>query len=418
MEKKGNSVLIVGFNTRPLAYSLYKAGYIVYVVDFFGDLDLFPYIKDGSIIIKELGTSYKLIQKNYHRYLTEFTIKLLERNPKIDNLIIASGLDDQIEERNQILRIIRDRNYKIKNLNNDIINIKNARNIIEVNKLLKEKGYKVPITETFESINKIPPSITFPLIFKKRKSSGGINVYKIENKEKLIFLIKNLGRKEFKPSDWLIQEFIEGIPASCTTISNGNETKIISINRQVIGLDILNPPKDFMYCGNIVPGNFISRAKKLIAEISIALANRLRLKGINGFDFVLRRQYPYLMEINPRIPGSISASEHSMELNLIDLHIKSFNKNCWNEIVDILDNASYKKYATKLIYFAPKEVDINKITKVNHLKYIHDKTDPIKSIMQGEPICSILFIENSFANSFFGALKIADNITKILSLNY
>ena len=41
MSNKSNSVLDVGFNTRPLAYSLNKAGYNVYTVDFFGDLDLY-----------------------------------------------------------------------------------------------------------------------------------------------------------------------------------------------------------------------------------------------------------------------------------------------------------------------------------------------------------------------------------------
>ncbi|MFX1496092.1 MAG: ATP-grasp domain-containing protein [Promethearchaeota archaeon] len=415
MDRKENTVLIVGFNTRPLAYSLYKSGYLVYVVDFFGDLDLFPYIEDGLIITKEVGSSYNLIKNNYQQFLINCANKLLEKHPEIANLIIASGLDDNIEDRIQLLEHIKDQNYRIKNLNNDIENIKNARNVIDIFEFLEKNGYKTPTTKPFENSSKSFLSISPPLIFKKRKSSGGTNVYKIESKEKLEFLVKTLEKDDFNPSDWLIQEYIEGIPVSCTTISNGNETRIISINRQVIGLDFLNPTKEFMYCGNMVPGNLLPDDNRLISEISILLANTLKLKGINGFDFVLKHHYPYLMEINPRIPGSISASENSMGLNLIDLHVKSFKKNNWNEIGKILDNATYKKYATKLIYFAPTDVDIDKIEQVNNLKYIHDKTEPLKKIMRGEPICSILFMDQSFSNSFFGALKIADNITKILT---
>lgn len=54
MADESNSVLVVGFTTRPLVYSLNKAGYNVYAVDFFGDLDLYPYVDDCIIVIKEL----------------------------------------------------------------------------------------------------------------------------------------------------------------------------------------------------------------------------------------------------------------------------------------------------------------------------------------------------------------------------
>ena len=54
MADESNSVLVVGFNTRPIVYSLNKAGYSVYAVDFFGDLDLYPYVDDSIIVMKEL----------------------------------------------------------------------------------------------------------------------------------------------------------------------------------------------------------------------------------------------------------------------------------------------------------------------------------------------------------------------------
>ena len=61
---KLKSILVVGFNTRPLAYSLNVAGYQVYVVDFFGDIDLYPYVKDSVIVSKKLGDNYNLIKDN------------------------------------------------------------------------------------------------------------------------------------------------------------------------------------------------------------------------------------------------------------------------------------------------------------------------------------------------------------------
>ncbi len=415
MDGKKKSVLVVGFNTRPLAYSLNKAGYDVYVVDFFGDLDLYPYVKDSIIITKELSARYSSIKNNYQQFLAHYTIDLLNKYPDIENLIIASGMDDYLEERQYILDEIKKKRDGTRYLNNSISVIKNARNITKIYHTLKEMGYKVPITYELKKLEELEKLLSYPLILKKNKSSGGINVYKIKNREHLTFLIKSMEIKDYNSSNWLIQEYIEGIPVSCTTISNGLETKIISINRQIIGLEFVNSPKQFMYCGNIVPGNLLKEDDKSISEISIMLANTLGLRGINGFDFVLRNHYPYLMEINPRIPGSIRASEDSMNLNLLDLYIKSFNQEKWNEIIEILNNHLCKKYVTKLIFYAPKEVPIDKLEKINNLKFIQDKSEPIKNMVKGEPVCSILFSAKSFSESFFGALKIADGISKIIS---
>ncbi len=416
MDRKKKSVLVIGFNTRPLAYSLNKAGYDVYVVDFFGDLDLYPYVKDFRIITKELSARYNSIKNNYQQFLAQYTIELLDKYPDIENLIIASGMDDHLEERQYILNEIKkSKRDGTKSLNNSISVIKNARNIPKIYHTLKEMGYKVPITYELKRLEELEKYLSYPLILKKSKSSGGINVYKIRDREHLTFLIKSLEIKGYNSSNWLIQEYIEGIPVSCTTISNGIETKIISINRQIIGLEFVNPPKQFMYCGNIVPGNLLTGDNKLISEISTMLANILGLKGINGFDFVLRNHYPYLMEINPRIPGSIRASEDSMKINLLNLHIKSFHQEQWNEIIEVLNNHLCRKFVTKLIYFAPKEIPIDKLEKINNLKFIQDKSEPIHNMVQGEPVCSILFSAKSFSKSFFGALKVADGISKIIS---
>jgi len=93
----------------------------------------------------------------------------------------------------------------------------------------------------------------YPFIIKKKRSAGGTNIYKIENEKDLASQIKILEKKIFIPTEWLIQEYIEGIPVSCTVISNGNECEVISINRQIIGEKLLKSPKNFMYSGNNFP---------------------------------------------------------------------------------------------------------------------------------------------------------------------
>ncbi|MCK4371386.1 MAG: ATP-grasp domain-containing protein, partial [Candidatus Lokiarchaeota archaeon] len=300
MVNNSNSVLLVGFNTRPLAYSLRNAGYKVYTVDFFGDMDLYPYVDDYIIVLKELESNYSSLKNKYSKSLANFAMELHRKHRDAGFLLIGSGLDDAYEERELILEEIK--SFNTINVNNDLQVIRKSRDVKYLFNLLKANCYKVPLSYNFETFQIKKLSMEFPFILKKKRSAGGTNVYKIEDIKNLVSQIKILEKREFIPSEWIIQEYIEGIPVSCTVVSNGKECEIISINRQIIGEKFLNAPKDFMYCGNIVPAGLSEDEEKIIAEMSIYLTIELGIKGINGFDFVLKDQYPYLMECNPRIP--------------------------------------------------------------------------------------------------------------------
>jgi len=415
MSNKEESILVAGFNTRPLVYSLHRAGYDVYAVDFFGDSDLYPYVKDSLILTEKLNTNYDFVKNIYNEYLPLLILELLDKYPYIKYLLIGSGLDDGIEERALILKDINRKKYKILNLNNELEAIKKSRNIKFIFSILKKLGYDVPRTVSFDKVSSKINELEYTLILKKKSGSGGTNVYKIQNASDLSFHINLINREGFVPKDWLIQEYIEGNPVSCTTISNGVESELISVNQQIIGDNkYLNAPKDFMYCGNVVPANVFAEERKLIVDISLKLSTELGLKGINGFDFVLRDHYPYLIEINPRIPGSIRASEESMNINLLDLHIKSFTENGWEFVKKTLKDAKTENFTTKMIFFAPKEIDKNLLDKINDLDNVHDKSEPVKSIYKNEPVCTILFKAKSFSDSYLGGLKVVDKIKKII----
>jgi len=414
MSIKEDSVLVAGFNTRPLVYSLNRAGYEVYAVDFFGDLDLYPYVKDCLILTKKISANYDLVKNNYSEYLPILILELLDKYPEINILIIGSGLDDAIEERALILKEIYQKKYKILNLNNDLEAIKKSRDTDLIFNFLKKGGFDIPRTVSFDEVRSKVYEFEYPFILKKRSGSGGTNVYKIQNNSDLSFTINLINRKFFDPKDWLMQEYIEGNPVSCTIISNGIESEVISVNRQIVGDKYLNAPKEFMYCGNVVPANIFAEERKLIVDISLKLSTELGLKGINGFDFVLKDHYPYLMEINPRIPGSIRASEEAMSTNLLDLHVKSFTDKGWEFVKKTLKDAKFENFTTKMIFFAPKEIDKNLINKINDLEYVHDKSEPVKNISKNEPVCTILYKAKSFSDSYLGSLKIVDKIKKII----
>ena len=415
MGSKEKTVLVAGFNTRPLVYSLHRAGYDVYGVDFFGDSDFYPYVKDCLILTKKLSVNYDIAKNNYSEYLPLLILELLDKYPQTKYLIIGSGLDDGIEERALILKEINRKKYAIINLNNELEAIRKSRNTDFIFNLLKNLGFDVPKSISFLENKSKVNELEYPSILKKRSGSGGTNVYKIQSESDLSYRTNLLNREGFIPKDWLIQEYIEGIPVSCTIISNGIESEVISVNHQIIGDNkYLNAPKEFMYCGNIVPANLIAEERKLIVDISLKLSTEIGLKGINGFDFVLRNHYPYLIEINPRIPGSIRASEEALNINLLDLHIKSFTEKGWEFVKKTLRGAKIENFATKMIFFAPKEIDKNLLIKINDLEYVHDKSEPNSNIRKNEPVCTILFSADTISDSYLGSLRIVNKIKKII----
>ena len=144
MVNNSNSVLLVGFNTRPLAYSLRNAGYKVYTVDFFGDMDLYPYVDDYIIVLKELESRYSTLKDKYSKFLAHFAMELHRKHRDVRFLLIGSGLDDAYEERELILEEIT--SFNTINVNNDLQTIRKSRDVKYLFNLLKSNSNKVPLS--------------------------------------------------------------------------------------------------------------------------------------------------------------------------------------------------------------------------------------------------------------------------------
>jgi len=413
MVKKRKKVLVSGFNARPLSKSLYNANYEVYTVDFFGDSDLYPYVRDCLVISNELKSNFQKLKLGYSDVLANLTIQMIEKYSDLDYLIIGSGLDDNIIGRKKINKKIEKIGHQIKYLGNIVNQIIKSRDILSIYSLLKQIGYTVPKTLTLNYDLLDNNQINYPIILKKKQSSGGINVFKINSKIELLDLIERNEEIEKNFENWFLQEYINGLDVSCTTISNNVDAKIVSVNEQLIGKKFLNAPSEFIYCGNIVPANFDQTLSQKISEISLILVKHLSLIGINGFDFVLKDGYPYLMEINPRIPGSINAAEVSLNRNLLNEHIIC----CLNpeKIIDIPHIDVKTNFVSKFIYFSPKLISHQKIERLRQIKYIEDIPARGRNVQQLEPLCSVLFKANSYSRAFNGALGIIENIEMIIN---
>lgn len=145
---------------------------------------------------------------------------------------------------------------------------------------------------------------------------------------------------------FIIQNFIEGISASVSLISNGREAVPLSLNLQ----DIHFTDDGINYNGGQVP--LIHELEDEAKEVAKrAVESMDGLKGYVGVDMILGKEV-YLVEINSRITTPYVALRHLLNFNL------------GNAILD----SSYGKLPTKInlsgtISFCKKD-DVLKLEKV------------------------------------------------------
>ena len=153
-------------------------------------MDLYPYVDDYIIVIKELRSNYNSLKDKYSKYLAQFALTLHHKYRDVKFLLIGSGLDDAYEERELLFDEIK--NFSTINANNNLEIIKKSRDIEYLLGFLKSNGYEVPTSYSFEDFQLQNLKMEYPFILKKRRSTGGTNVFKIENETDLASQIKIL----------------------------------------------------------------------------------------------------------------------------------------------------------------------------------------------------------------------------------
>ncbi|MDO5850917.1 MAG: ATP-grasp domain-containing protein [Methanobacteriaceae archaeon] len=366
MYKITEKILIAGSNTTQVSKSLKEKGYIVYATSYFNNVDQRKYTD------KLITPTKKQITKEYNPELIETLAK--EYTNEVDRIICLAGV----------------RPWKLPK--NKIIGNKNTEKIDDKYKQYQKlkKDFQIPETHKLNSIQEAKEiSKNFPkkkYITKPIQGCGGVNIKWLENT-----------LEQEKP--FLLQEYVNGTPLSSSLLRTpNNNTCVITTSQQIIGSQKLGQ-HPFGYCGNITPS--IQETKK-ITNISKKIAETYKLIGSNGVDFVLDDNKLYLIEVNPRIQGTIECIENSYNINLPEAHIDA----CSNKIVTIPEP---NQFSIKLILFAKQ----NLVYKHVNLEGIQDIPPENMKIQKGEPILSVVTSDKILEN----AMNKAENIQRQIYFN-
>jgi predicted ATP-grasp superfamily ATP-dependent carboligase len=383
-----STVLVLGFNARPIVSSAKRLGLKVVVVDYWGDVDIYKYA-DEVLVVSELDKEPNTV-KNHASLFLELAQKLAEKH-QIDFILVGSGFDDQFQVWEELKKIAPI-------MGNTSENIKKSRDKIRIYHEAEKLGIRSPnsiIVKSVEDAVEAAELIGLPVVVRPTKGGGGQGIHLAKNIKEVEEIFQLLSNQR----NVMIQEYIRGIDASCSLLSNGTSVRVVSINEQLIGLSELGA-KDFIYCGNIVPLKATEQVYKKIKDASEKLIESLNLKGSNGIDYVIRRGEPYLLEINPRFQGTLECVEMVTGLNIVEAHIEA----CQGILPKSIPQS--KGYAVKNILFAKYDFIMPEIT----MSGVFDITKPGSVIRKGKPVCTIQIYESTRNGALLKAKRAADKI--------
>ncbi|HYA60673.1 MAG TPA: ATP-grasp domain-containing protein [Candidatus Acidoferrum sp.] len=369
-QSEGKKILVIGFNARHVVCSAKRAGYNVTTISHFSDCDL---VKCGNRTL--------VIHQEFTGFLQDLDYKVVRdaiKGIEYDSAVLASGF-----EALEIPGILGN-DPKVANF----INNKKA-----THDKLESLGYRVP--KHFE----LEDNIKYPVIVKPQTGAGGFKNALVRDSNQLDDVVSSFHENEWH--DFIIEEYIKGLDASSSILSTGRLAITIAVNEQLLGLRNLGPTKRFSFCGSVTPLKTIFTGE--IEAVSESIAIDFGLIGSNGIDFIIGPDGPVVIEVNPRFQGTLDTVEAALGINVFDAHVKA----CSNELIQ---RPKYRRFATRVIYFAERDLEISK--RISQAFYMDI---PCKGthIQRGKPVISAMGCGKSRDIAFNAAMRRIEAARKI-----
>ncbi|WP_407453336.1 ATP-grasp domain-containing protein [Methanobrevibacter sp.] len=376
-------LLLIGVNTRSMLNSALKLDYDVFSTSYFSTSDT-PLIKNQKIILEEKDNeSSGIFEDNFNsEHILEYSKEYID---EVDYIIPISGISPNKFSKKDQKKILGNKN------------VEKTEDKFKFYKEIRDE-FKTPdtflIKDVHEAIeiSKNKPDVKY--IIKPVKGSGGYDINILNNDS---YLQLNNGEK------FMLQEYVEGINLSTSVLGSKDHKKAIMNSRLLTENDFKNN-NSFIYIGNILPLTDESALTKIkdidkinnkMIETSQKLAYKFDLIGSNGVDYIYNENGLYVIEVNPRIQGTFECIEKSLQINMLDAHIKS----CLNESVKI-PKAQY--YAYKKIIYSPcrnkySKINLDNIYDLPHIGTITEKSEPLLTIIDKNSDFKKLYkkVENS-----------------------
>jgi predicted ATP-grasp superfamily ATP-dependent carboligase len=374
------NILVAGINTRPVACSLKKLGYTVYSADYFGVMDLKPCVDQyRSILSQEPYQSCGNFKERFKSgEVEEMAADFLG---EADSVICLAGVSLDTFPKGKIM---------------GNKSVEDADDKLRLYQKLKNK-FNLPLTFDVSDIGEaVEIARNYPdkdFIIKPVQGSGGYGIRELGKLERELSEGEDIDFKNF-----LLQEKLIGLNLSSSVLATGSESRTILTSQQIIGDKDLCQKEPYGYCGNIAPltdGDIAEEISKAAEE----LIDYLKLIGSNGVDFILNDDGLFVIEVNPRIQGTMECAEQSLNINMAEAHIRA----CQGDLMDVPQPSSF---AVKMIVHAREQSQVGKLD----FKDVYDLPAENVIIEEGEPVVTVISSSRVLEDAVYSARKRVEDV--------
>ncbi len=301
---------------------------------------------EGYAMLRALIADFKMLR---HSVTTFLDSRIMRFNPPLqaDEIIPVSSKGDLCKTLREACRnvdavyvIAPESNGILKKLVEDVeefggntINcqpeaIGTSSNKLNVYERLKHSGIPVPKTipvnvqEDVQRIKSLARELGFPLVFKPTVGVGSSGLSIVKDEEQIGMAVQKV--KDASSEDFfLIQQFVKGVPASVSLMSNGEDVLPLTLNAQLMKL--ASPSLNSSYEGGIVPFHH-SEEKEAFKAAQATVKCFRGLRGYVGVDMVLTSSGPVVIEVNPRLTTSYVGLRKLVDLNPASIILNSVLK--------------------------------------------------------------------------------------------
>lgn len=124
------------------------------------------------------------------------------------------------------------------------------------------------------------------------------------------------------------QKRIEGVARSALYLAADEigDVRFVGVTEQLVGEPLLNAAA-FQWCGNLGPTTLSIPVEHKMRRIGNLLKSRTGLRGLFGVDYLVTpNDEVYLIDVNPRYPGSTELLEFATAAPLLGAHVRCFTQ--------------------------------------------------------------------------------------------
>jgi tyramine---L-glutamate ligase len=204
-----------------------------------------------------------------------------------------------------------------------VANKANLQKILQKNNVNTPNSLVFSVNENLASVKRIiKDKLFYPIIFKPADgvSCSGLSI--IDDDSQIVSAIEKIKAKSYT-NQFIVQEFIIGEAASVSLLVSDGKALAISLNKQ--NVNVASPHKTSGYIGGCVPfDHSLKEDAFLTAEKAVECFSGLR--GYVGIDFVLNKDKPFVMDVNPRLTTSYLGLSQTVNFNVAQTLIDAISR--------------------------------------------------------------------------------------------